>query len=532
MMTEENAGEFGHGAHADEPSRATSIEQKLSNIATWFDVVLQDTLIANPGRNYNVKKMKRSLAKLLGRARVHEADVVEDEDDGVLQANTNLDCAYETATLDYLTTNTVHGTRAADNLLLDWEDITVNGVGSASGEVGEGEVRGVALKFQKTKNNTEQRDRPAKALQCLSCCTLGTGSLKVGKDGKQEGGGRICPAHLKMWLKGLQARDVGVAVEQLEGPVYGDYVKIENLPAGATLVKVESGSSSSKAPRLVLVVSREEEAAGLMYDRTVPFEVNGKYFWPPCAGVYFEVAGKGYAVHAWASAAGVTQRMRTLMRKINRRANSELIPSKRIEKMSSKSLRVTMATRLYRAGVPLAEIVEMGEWEDEAMARTYIRTLKPFAGTRRNMCDVVARKQVEPTPTVEPTTLVQPTPTSAVVVAASPASGEALAVAELPEARGEKRKLAAKVGREKEMAVCCPDKFVAQGGCVVCTDGLDKNPTLRQLWDELEGQPAGKVRKTLCENEYHCSCKQIQNTRTRLKERVRCMDPRRLEHGL
>ena len=138
MMTQENAGEFGHGVHADEPGRATSIEQKLSNIATWFDVVLQDTLIANPGRNYNVRKMKRSLAKLLGRARVHEADVVEDEDDGVLQANTNLNCAYETATLDYLTTNTVHGTRAADILLLDWEDVTVNGVGAAGGEVRDG----------------------------------------------------------------------------------------------------------------------------------------------------------------------------------------------------------------------------------------------------------------------------------------------------------------------------------------------------------------------------------------------------------
>jgi hypothetical protein len=193
-----------------------------------------------------------------------------------------------------------------------------------------------------------------------------------------------------MWLKGLQARDVSVAVDQLEGPVYDDYVKIEKLPAGATLVKTESGSSSSKAPRLVLVVSRKEEAAGLMYDRTVPFEVNGKYLWPPCAGVYFEVAGKGYAVHAWASAAGVTQRMRTLMRKINRRAGAELIPSVRIAKMSSKSLRVTMATRLYRAGVPMSEIVEMGEWEDEAMARTYIRTLKPLAGLRRNLCDVVA----------------------------------------------------------------------------------------------------------------------------------------------
>eukprot|EP00966_Prymnesium_polylepis_P334378 7389751-Prymnesium_polylepis.2 len=57
------------------------------------------------------------------------------------------------------------------------------------------------------------------------------------------------------------------------------------------------------------------------------------------AGVYFEVAGKSYAVHAWASAAGVTRRMRTLMRKINRRAGAQLIASERIEKMSSKSLR-------------------------------------------------------------------------------------------------------------------------------------------------------------------------------------------------
>jgi hypothetical protein len=42
-------------------------------------------------------------------------------------------------------------------------------------------------------------------------------------------------------------------------------------------VKAESGSSSAKAPRLVLVVSRDEEAAGLLHDRTVPFEVSGKY---------------------------------------------------------------------------------------------------------------------------------------------------------------------------------------------------------------------------------------------------------------
>ena len=66
------------------------------------------------------------------------------------------------------------------------------------------------------------------------------------------------------------------AVAALEGPVYGDYVQVAKLPAGATLVKAESGSSSDKAPRLVLVVSRDEEAAGIMYDRSVPFEANGK----------------------------------------------------------------------------------------------------------------------------------------------------------------------------------------------------------------------------------------------------------------
>jgi hypothetical protein len=276
MMTEENAGEFGHGAHSDTPNVASTIEQKFSNISTWFDNVLKDSLVANPGRNYHVKKMKTTLAKQLGRARLYECGLLEEADDAVLQSKTDLNSTYETATLDYMTTNTAHGTRAADNLLLDWADITVNGVGDAGAELPDGTLRGLALKFQKTKNNTEQRDRPAKPLQCLSSCTLGAGSMKVTKDGRLEGGGCLCPAHLKLRLKELQARDVGVLVAMLEGPVYGDYVKIEKLPAGATLVKAESGISSDKAPRLVLVVTRDEEAAGLMYDRSVPFEADGK----------------------------------------------------------------------------------------------------------------------------------------------------------------------------------------------------------------------------------------------------------------
>ena len=94
--------------------------------------------------------------------------MVEEEDDEVLQAKTNWSSTNETTTLAYLTTNTVHGTRAADNLLLDWADVAANGVGAAGGEPRQGTMRGLALKFQKTKNDPEQRDRPAKPLHSAS----------------------------------------------------------------------------------------------------------------------------------------------------------------------------------------------------------------------------------------------------------------------------------------------------------------------------------------------------------------------------
>jgi len=361
----------------------------------------------------------------------------------------------------------------------------------------------------------------------------------VGADGKQAGGGLLCPAHLMLRVKELQAHDVGVAMNELEGPVYGDYCKIEKLPAGAMFVKAESRSSSERAPRLVLVVSRDEEAAGLMYDRTVPFEADGRYFWPPCARVYFEVAGKGYAVHAWASAAGVTQRMRTLMRKINRRAGAELIPSGRIDKLSSKSMRVTMATRLYRAGVPMAEIVEMGEWEDEAMARTYIRTLQPFAGERRNVSDVIARQRQAAVAAVAAASevtvehaqhpLVQMQEQHAAHVQEMlpqvPAAGAQAAAVEaavevpsVPQAAGKGKR----AYREAEAAVCCPEKYVAQGGCVLRTKNMEADAVLWQLWQELSGERPNKVKKVMCAREYHCSCKEINNCRTRLKERERC----------
>ena len=260
---------------------------------------------------------------------------------------------WQVLTAAYMTKNVVHGTRAHDEFLLDWSDVTE----CAEGEGGEGGVsgvRGVAIAPQGSKNNKAQRDR-VKPLWCLRGCT---GAVQRTEDGKLKVG-CVCPAHLLLHAKALQAARVGVAVAQLRGPVYGDYKKIEDVPAGATLVRSERASVAELAKPLVCVVTRAEEAAGLMYDRREPFVVEGRMLWPPMRGRYFEVAGLGYAVHAWANAKGVTHRMRRLMRTVNARAGEELIPPAEINKLSSKSHRIAMATLLARKGVPMAEIVEM-----------------------------------------------------------------------------------------------------------------------------------------------------------------------------
>lgn len=39
LMTEANAGKYGWGAHSDQPSRFTTVEQKLSGMRKWYDKV-------------------------------------------------------------------------------------------------------------------------------------------------------------------------------------------------------------------------------------------------------------------------------------------------------------------------------------------------------------------------------------------------------------------------------------------------------------------------------------------------------------
>ena len=49
--------------------------------------------------------------------------------------------------------------------------------------------------------------------------------------------------------------------------MWADYRKIEDVPSGATLATNDTAAVMGRAKPLVCVVSREEEAAGLMYDR-------------------------------------------------------------------------------------------------------------------------------------------------------------------------------------------------------------------------------------------------------------------------
>ena len=131
------------------------------------------------------------------------------------------------------------------------------------------------------------------------------------------------------------------------------------------------------------VVTHEEHVAGYVYNRTVPFVINGKEHWPPERGCWFEVAGTGYALRAWATATGDTTRLRKLLLRGAKREGVDVD----VSKITSKTLRRTMATVLSKK-VSMSELVQIGGWTSEAMARKYIETLNLFAKGTPNYSDL------------------------------------------------------------------------------------------------------------------------------------------------
>ena len=79
FMTEENAKEYGHGAHANEPYRFVTIERKLTALRKWYDEVLKDTTIANPARNNRLSKVMTTLEKMMGRGRKHTTPMLREQ---------------------------------------------------------------------------------------------------------------------------------------------------------------------------------------------------------------------------------------------------------------------------------------------------------------------------------------------------------------------------------------------------------------------------------------------------------------------
>ena len=127
----------------------------------------------------------------------------------------------------------------------------------------------------------------------------------------------------------------------------------------------------------------------MYYDRSQPFLVDGKMYWPPVRGIWKEVEGMGYAVHAYGDANGITYRLRKQMKVTNQRKGSDVIAPDVIAKTSSKTLRITMCTVLSRKGVPLEEVSAMAEHSSVEMTKKYIENYDALAVEKRNYSNVV-----------------------------------------------------------------------------------------------------------------------------------------------
>tara|TARA_B110001452_G_scaffold267342_1_gene276849 strand:- start:1957 stop:4386 length:2430 start_codon:yes stop_codon:yes gene_type:complete len=373
--------QYGRGAYADTKYCFVTIEQTVSAIAKWLDEALHRTGLSNPARNPRLEKIMKKMCKKLGRARKHSPAQFEVAYLEAVVDVMDLDNTEEVLITAYEAKNLVRGSRAADEWLLDLTDVEFQ-------EAAPGRRSGATFKPVVSKNNREGTDRPY-GVPCPSTCT---GDVQRGEDGRWVRG-CTCPVHLLKHARVLQARDAGVAVEELESAVFADCLRIEKLPSGATLVRTAEGSAAEKAPPLVMVVTAAEEAQGIFYDGTLPFTRGAQKWRPPMRGVWFEIAGKGYAVRAWATAEGVTWRMRKQLRKTNVRKGEVVIDEATIQRLSSRSLRIAIATILSRADAPEVAMAENGDWANVSQAYTYVRSYEPLALQRRNLSDIVLGRQ-------------------------------------------------------------------------------------------------------------------------------------------
>jgi hypothetical protein len=557
LMAAKGAKAYGYGAHADKPCRFTTIEQKVSGVRMWYDEKLKKLSLANPFRNQQLLDVMSSLENTMGRTVAHKPSMIKAPHLRAMQGEVDLDNANEVSMVSFSSKNVVKGSRAQTEFMLDWDDVEFV---EASGERSSGAI----YHNQSDKTNKSQRtDKAKKALQCTTTCK--------GKVERKANGKLVletfCPVHLDMHLRSLQARDVKVAPEKLRGPPHAEYRLVKDAPAGATVRRLAENSEADQVGPLVCVVTREQSDAGMGYDRSQPFMVNGTPKWPPVRGLWVEVRvdGQNYIVHAWANASGVTHRMRKQARTTNQRSDEEVIPQEMIKKWSSKSHRITMITLLTRKGVPIEEVSAMADHESVEMTQRYIESLDALACERRNMTNVIYSEYSSEAAARTSAPAAEEGISTSTAEAVPLEAGDSVAVDEsvatdacesqqsieerlglnvsmeqlIPEvfqgpqvdvaqsladngvsesmyARGAKR--AAEGDAQYEG--CCDKPFKQRKGNPLAGKKFQKNTVLQGLLQiHCDAKPQ-VLKSVLCGHNYHVTCREITNFRSREKERA------------
>ena len=310
-------GKFGWGPHKNLPFRLGIIEQHVSALRQWLQEQLRrfDVPVANPLHDGWVDL---AMTRELGRGRMEDKlpPILEDAVLREVLAHADMKRSKELQMVSYIGKNCVHGSRAHDNEWLDRGDSTKQ---TANAE--EGRHGGRKIKHRSTKNNKEGQDRP-KGLQCRSSCC---GMIQLTLDGGLDGD-KMCPAcMLDVADKDMDDKLGASSAVTKDLPQFADAKMFDELCPGSNLVRCEPADQKGTPPELVCVLSREEHERGVRYDGSVPFCVDGKERRPRPAGTWFEVPNTGSAIRVWASAHGVTQRLRAQLKLTNHRAGKDVV---------------------------------------------------------------------------------------------------------------------------------------------------------------------------------------------------------------
>ena len=293
----------------------------------------------------------------------------------------------------FIAKNVVNGNRAAQEWLLQWNEV-------ARAERG-GVMVGVTTSVGLTKTDRLQMGK-TKPLQCCSECT---GKVELNADGSLNVC-KLCPAHLLEASREKWAEELDVSVEDVQGAVFADMVRFDDvgkhvLQPGDTLVarNEDSPAYSARPKAPVLIITKAQEAAGRRYRGDEDLrDGEGKVCRPRMGRLFFELEGASIATSVWCDAKRAAARMRVLAIAANKQAKraGSTLPFGNIfackgfrDFLSTRSLRRTMATGSVRGNVPLALTMKNGEWDKPATTLKYVDDADPFATMGVNLTDVI-----------------------------------------------------------------------------------------------------------------------------------------------